>query len=241
MTSGRHRSEEKSSSSRQPLGKPVPETSNFLVFHQDDRSRRGVAINSQSCGHGQSRKCVGGRGGKAGALLGRYRRNEWAAAHSHMGALTRSKDSRQFEQIGIRLALVKVDSHMRQGAGKTPQKTTHRERPSKDPRYISENRWRGATAKLRMCLMIRDVSSKLGIGRSGSGRCPQLQEPLLLLFLAGDAITRPRDGLEALLLELLMAGDALTESLIVDAPQSFVDQLEQRRFSCVRPNRNSFV
>jgi len=55
-----------------------------------------------------------------------------------------------------------------------------------------------------------------------------LEEALLLLFLAGDAVAGPGNGLEALLLKLLMAGDTFAEGTVADAREGVVHQLQQR-------------
>jgi hypothetical protein len=44
-----------------------------------------------------------------------------------------------------------------------------------------------------------------------------LQQALLHLFLAGDAIAGPRHSFQALLLEFLMAGHAFAETVVLDA------------------------
>jgi hypothetical protein len=52
-----------------------------------------------------------------------------------------------------------------------------------------------------------------------------LQQALLHLFLAGDAIAGPRHSFQALLLKFLMAGHAFAETVVFDARQSVVHEL----------------
>src|SRR5580765_2638419 len=55
---------------------------------------------------------------------------------------------------------------------------------------------------------------------------PGLEEALLELLLADDAMAGPRNGLEPLAIDLVAALDALAEAAVVDPLQRFVHLLE---------------
>jgi hypothetical protein len=58
--------------------------------------------------------------------------------------------------------------------------------------------------------------------QDSSGENGGLQNALFHFFLAGEAITSPRHGFQALLLKFLMARDAFAETVVFDASQSVV-------------------
>ena len=55
-----------------------------------------------------------------------------------------------------------------------------------------------------------------------------LEQALFHFFLAGETVTGPGYVFQALLLELLMAGDSFAEAIIFDASQGVIHQLKQR-------------
>src|SRR5271154_1365767 len=56
---------------------------------------------------------------------------------------------------------------------------------------------------------------------------PRLEDSLLLLFLAGDAVTRTRHSFQALLLQLLMAGATFAKFFVLDSRQRSFDERKQ--------------
>ena len=56
----------------------------------------------------------------------------------------------------------------------------------------------------------------------------ELQQALLRLFLAGDAVTGPGHSFEALLLQFLVAGNAFAKRAVLNAGERVVHQLQER-------------
>ena len=54
-----------------------------------------------------------------------------------------------------------------------------------------------------------------------------LQQALLHLFLAGDAVAGPRHCFQALLLEFLVTGNALAECALTNPRERIVDKLQE--------------
>ena len=58
-------------------------------------------------------------------------------------------------------------------------------------------------------------------------RKTRLQNSLLLLFLASDAVTRPRHSFQALLLQFLVAGATFAKFFVLDSRKCSFDEREQ--------------
>jgi hypothetical protein len=65
-----------------------------------------------------------------------------------------------------------------------------------------------------------------GVSSTNSARS-FFEHAALEFFLALDAVTRPRDGLEALGVDFFAAVDALAETALANAGESFLDQLKE--------------
>src|SRR5712691_2078375 len=70
------------------------------------------------------------------------------------------------------------------------------------------------------------VRPERGPSRSGAFTSRRLQESLLVLLLAGDAVAGPRHGFEALLLKLILAVGAEAVVVFLDAAERLVDLLQ---------------
>src|ERR1022692_1404984 len=136
----------------------------------------------------------------------------------HIGSLIRTNPSRQVTQIGMRLAFVSAWPQMRHGPGNTidasassaPFKITDALLTEMPPETLLQIRRRGKRHE------------------RAEGYRRGLEQAFFFLFLAGEAVAGPGHGLEALLLQLLVAGHTFTERIVLHPRERFLDQLQQR-------------
>src|SRR5579862_358323 len=124
----------------------------------------------------------------------------------------------------MRLAVSRVSPQIRQGAGSSTETSApaspRRRRPTASKEDFTGPRVIQATGRKQTRAPRAEEAERAEASRLP----PVLEQALLLLFLADGAVTGPRHGFQALLLQLGLAIDADAELTVFDALERGVNQ-----------------
>lgn len=191
-------------------GEPFAQAGYFFVFQEHDRFGERCVVHREAAGSIESVESYAAEAAERLYGLRRYRRVERpAAAKAH-----RVHNALESGEAGL---ADRDSTGRREGLAADPASTRKHHGCECVERAFQDH---GCVVNREGTL--RRYSKSRDEGRGGIPAEASLQLPLLFLFLAGNAVSSPGNCLEALLLKLRMAGNALTERTLPDARQCVV-------------------